>query len=386
MRTAVTLSTLATAIALAGCSSLSSLNPFSSKAEQKNPPAPLVEFKPSLSVRTAWSVSVGGSRGFAFAPALANGSIFAAAADGTVVRIDASSGRQVWRINAGLPLTAGVGSDGLLVAVAGEKGALIALDADGKQRWKIQASSEILAAPAVGQGLVIVRSVDNRIAAYDAETGSRRWVVQRTAPPLTLRTAGGIVISGPTAYVGMPGGRLLALAVSNGGPRWEVAVGDPKGTTELERIADVSGMPVIAGRDACAVAYQGRVACFDAVTGAPRWAKDFSSDVGVAVDERNLYAADDRGTVNAFVRETGTGVWRNNKLANRRLSTPAALRRAVAVGDSQGYVHFLSREDGAFVARAATDGSSLTAAVPLVDGANVIFQTQAGTLAAFAAE
>jgi outer membrane protein assembly factor BamB len=176
------------------------------------------------------------------------------------------------------------------------------------------------------------------------------------------------------------------LAVSNGGPRWEVPIGDPKGTTELERIADVAGTPVVAGRDACAVAYQGRVACVDAVTGAPRWAKDFSSDVGVAVDEHNLYAADDHGAVNAFVRETGTGVWRNNKLANRRLSTPAAVNRAVAVGDSQGYVHFLSREDGAFVARIATDGSSLTAAVPVVNGRNVIFQTQAGTLVALAAE
>lgn len=386
MRTAVTLSTFAAAIALAGCSSLSSLNPFSSKAEQKNPPAPLVEFKPSLSVKTAWSVSVGSSHGFAFIPALANGSVFAAAADGTIVRVDAATGSQVWRVNAGMPLTAGVGSDGLLVAVAGEKGALIAFDADGKQRWKVQASSEILAAPAVGQGLVIVHTVDNRIAAYEAETGNRRWVVQRTAPPLTLRSAPGIVISGPTAYAGMPGGRLLALAVSNGGPRWEAPVGDPKGTTELERIADVAGMPVVAGREACAAAYQGRVACFDAVTGASRWAKDFSSDVGVAIDERNLYAADDHGAVNAFVRDTGTGVWRNNKLANRRLSTPTAVNRAVAIGDSQGYVHFLSREDGAFVARVATDGSSLTAAVPVVDGRTVIFQTQAGTLAALAAE
>jgi outer membrane protein assembly factor BamB len=385
MRTAVKLSTFAAVIALAGCSSLSSLNPFSSKTE-KNPPAPLVEFKPSLSVKTAWSVSVGSSRGFTFAPVLANGSVFAAAADGTVVRVDAATGSQVWRINAGVPLSAGVGSDGLLVAVAGEKGALIAFDADGKQRWKVQASSEVLAPPAVGQGVVIVRTVDNRITAYDAESGNRRWVVQRTAPPLTLRSAPGIVISGPTAYVGMPGGRLLALAVTNGGPRWEAPVGDPKGTTELERIADIAGMPVVAGRDACAAAYQGRVACFDSVTGAARWAKDFSSDVGVAVDERNLYAADDHGTVNAFVRDTGTGVWRNNKLANRRLSTPAAVNRTVAVGDSQGYVHFLSREDGAFVARVATDGSSLTGAVPVVDGRSVIFQTQAGTLVALAAE
>lgn len=382
MRTAVKLSSLAVIAALAGCSSL---NPFSSKTE-KNHPAPLVEFKPEITVKTAWSIGVGSAGGFTFIPALASGSVFAAAADGMITRVDATNGRQLWRVNAGMSLTAGVGTDGLIVAVAGEKGVLIAFDADGKQRWKAQVSSEVLSAPAVGQGLVVVRSIDNRIAAYDAETGSRRWVIQRTAPSLTLRTSPGIVLYGPTAYVGMPGGRLLALAMTNGGPRWEMAVGDPRGTTELERIADVAGTPVVAGRDVCAVAYQGRVACFDAVTGAPRWGKDFSSDVGVAVDERNVYAADDRGTVNAFVRSSGSGVWRNDKLANRHLSTPAAVNRVVAVGDAQGYVHFLSREDGAFVARVATDGSSLTSAVPLVDDGNVIFQTQAGMLVALATE
>lgn len=382
MRTAVKFLSLAVIAVLFGCSSL---NPFSSKTE-KNSPAPLVELKPSITVKTAWSVAVGSAGSFTFAPALASGSVFVAAADGTVIRVDTTSGRQLWRVNAGMPLTAGVGTDGLIVAVAGEKGVLIAFDVDGKQRWKTQVSSEVLSAPAVGQGLVIVRSVDNRIAAYDAETGSRRWVIQRTTPPLTLRTAPGIVISGPTAYVGIPGGRLLALAVTNGGPRWEMAVGDPRGTTELERIADVTGTPVVAGRDVCAVAYQGRVACFDALTGAPRWGRDFSSDVGVALDERNVYAADDRGAINAFVRGSGSGVWRNDKLSNRRLSTPAAVNNVVAVGDAQGYVHFLSREDGAFVARVATDGSSLTSAVPLVDGGNVIFQTHAGMLVALATE
>lgn len=385
MRTAVKLTCAGVLAVLAGCSSLSSLNPFSSKSD-RNPPAELVDFKPTLNVRTAWSATVGSARGFVFSPAIANGSLFAAAADGTLVRLDASNGRSVWRIDAGMRLTAGVGTDGTTIAVAGEKGVVLAFDADGKLRWKAQASSEILSAPAVGQGLVIVRSVDNRIAAYDVESGSRRWIAQRTAPPLTLRTAPGIVISGATAYVAMPGGRLLALALANGGPRWEVAVGDPRGTTELERVADVSGSPVLAGGEVCAIAYQGRVGCFDASTGAPRWGKELSSDVGLGVDERNIYAADDRGIVTALARDSGTGVWRNNKLANRRLSTPVAFDRAVAVGDAQGYIHFLSREDGSFLARTNPDGSAITAATPLVDGRNVIFQTHAGTVVALAAD
>jgi outer membrane protein assembly factor BamB len=383
MRIAVKLIYVGMAAILAGCASL---NPFASKPAPKNPPAALVEFKPTLVVRTAWSNSIGSAGTFVFSPALANGSVFAAAADGSVTRIDAASGRSLWRINAGMPLTAGVGSDGATVAVAAEKGVLLAFDGDGKLRWKAQASSEILSAPAVGQGLVVVRSVDNRIAAYDVESGTRRWIAQRTSPPLTLRTAPGIVIDGATAFVALPGGRLAALALANGGARWEIAVGDPKGTTELERIADLSGTPVVAGRDVCAVAYQGRVACFDAAAGTVRWAKELSSDVGVAVDERFVYAADERGAVTAFTRDTGSGAWRNDKLANRRLSTPVSIGRAVAIGDAQGYIHFLSREDGSLLARVGTDGSQVMAALPLVAGTNAIFQTQAGTIVALATE
>lgn len=386
MRIGVKLTCVGIAALLAGCSTLSSLNPFSKKAEPRNPPAALVDFKSGMTVRTAWTATVGKAGNYSFSPALSGDSLFVAAADGTLMRIDASSGRSVWKVSAGMPLTAGVGSDGSTVVVAGEKGILLAFDADGKQRWKAQASSEVLSAPAVGQGVVVVRSMDNRIAAYDADSGARRWVAQRSVPALTLRSAPGIAIGPGTAYVGLPGGRLAALALSNGGPRWEVAVGDPRGTTELERIADISGAPVIAGRDVCAVAYRGRVACFDAASGTAHWAKELSSDVGLGVDERFIFASDENGAVTAFTRESGSGVWRNNKLANRGLTTPLSFGRAVAVGDYQGYIHFLSREDGAFLSRVATDGSAVIAASPIVAGANAIFQTRAGTVVALATE
>src|SRR5439155_18187642 len=372
---------LALISALAGCSSL---NPFSTP-NPKTKPAALVDFKPSLTVRTAWSTSIGKAGNYVFSPAYASDSIFAAAADGSLARLDAASGRQQWRIDAGSRLTAGVGSDGNTVAVAGEKGGLLVFDGDGKLRWKAQSSSEILSAPVVGQGLVIVRSVDNRIAAYDAATGERRWVVQRTAPALTLRSAPGMVIAGQSVFVAWPGGRLVALVLSNGGERWEVAVGDPRGATELERIADTSGAPVIVGRDICAVAYQGRVACFDSGNGAGHWARPLSSDVGLSADERFVFTSDEHGSVIAFIRDSGQGAWRNDQLTNRHLSSPASFARAVAVGDYQGYIHFLSREDGSLLARVSTDGSAVLPA-PIVAGANLIFQTQSGTLVALASE
>ncbi len=372
----------------AGCSSmpsLSSLNPFSSKAVPKNPPVALVELKPTLAVRNVWSTPVGAAGVYAFSPAVAGDSIYAAAQDGTVVRLDAATGRPAWRINAGVKLTAGAGSDGTTVAVAGEKGVVMAFDASGSLRWKGQTSSEVLSAPAVGQGLVIVRSQDNRIVAFDAATGERKWIVQRTAPPLTLRAAPGILLAAPNAYVALPGGKLLAIALATGAPRWEVSVGEARGATELERIVDTSGMPVLIGREVCAVSFQGRAMCFDAASGTVAWAKDLSSEVGLGADERFLFAADTSGAVSALTREAGASVWRNTQLAYRRLSAPVSVGRAVAVADYQGYVHFLGREDGALLARLATDGSQISAA-PVLSGANLIVQTHAGAVAALSAE
>ncbi|GAC1315970.1 MAG: outer membrane protein assembly factor BamB [Collimonas sp.] len=365
-------------LVLGGCSLFSGKKP-------SNPPAPLVEFTQSLKVHPAWTQSIGSASIFSFSPTVVDGSVYAAAADGTVARIDAANGTVAWRINAGMHLTGGAGSDGATVAVAGEKGVVLAFDAQGKKLWQAQASSEILSAPAVGQGLVIVRSQDNRIAAYDVATGERRWAVLRTLPPLTLRSAPGILIVPQATFLSLPGGRLSALNLTNGGPWWEMAIGDPRGTTELERVADASGTPVIVGREVCAVAYQGRVGCFDAGSGAAQWVKPFSSGVGVGSDGKNLYAADEHGAVSAFAVDSGAVVWQNKQLANRVLTTPVVVGNTVVVGDFEGYIHFLSRDDGALKARIRADSSPVLSN-PVVAGSNVIFQTKSGTLIAVAAE
>jgi outer membrane protein assembly factor BamB len=369
---------------MTGCSTLSSLNPFSSKPKG-NQPAPLAEITGSMAVRTAWKHDIGKAQSYQFSPALAGNTVLVAGADGAIARLDATSGQQLWRTNAGMPLTAGVGTDGSLVVVGGAKGMLLALDIDGKTLWKQQLSSEILSSPVVGHGIVVARSIDNRIVGFDARTGEKKWTVQRTAPPLTLRLAPGMVIADKDVIVAQPGGKLASLILATGAPRWEIEVGVARGATELERVTDIGGTPVVFENDVCAVSYQGRVGCFDLTTGSARWTRDLSSEVGVTVDQRFVIAADDKGSLLAFNRDGGASGWKNDKLSYRRLSTPVSYGRAVAVGDYQGMVHFLSREDGAFLARAATDGSPMVGA-PLVAGSHLIFQTQNGTVAAIAVE
>jgi outer membrane protein assembly factor BamB len=366
---------------MAGCSSL---NPFASKPKG-NQPTPLVDLKGSMAVRTAWKLEVGKSQSYMYSPAIADNTIVAAAGDGTIVRAEAATGRQIWRTKAGMDLTAGVGTDGSVIVLGGAKGMLLAFDMNGKKLWDAQLSSEILSAPAVGQGIVVARSIDNRIVGYDAKTGQKKWTVQRNAPALTLRLAPGMVIHDKDVLVAQPGGKLMSLILATGAPRWEIEVGVARGATELERVTDIGGTPVIVEGDVCAATYQGRVGCFDLATGSPRWTRDLSSEVGVAADQRFVFVPDDKGAVYAYNRDSGTSAWKNDKLAYRRLSTPVSYGRAVAVGDYQGYVHFLSREDGSFLSRLATDGSAIES-TPLVAGSNLIFQSQNGTVTAIGVE
>src|SRR5574343_1839118 len=182
-------------------------------------------------------------------------------------------------IDAGQPLSAGVGANAKLVVVGTPKGEVLAFSADdGKVLWKAKVSSEVLAAPVIGDDGVAVKSGDNQVFLLDATDGGRKWSYQRVTPPLSVRSAGSPVFADRYLLVGYPGGKLVALALQNGAHVWEGAVALPKGATELDRVADIVASPVIDGRQICAVAFQGRVACFDmGQGGAMIWSKDISS-------------------------------------------------------------------------------------------------------------
>jgi outer membrane protein assembly factor BamB len=242
----------------------------------------------------------------------------------------------------------------------------------------VQTGGEVVTVPSVGMGLVLVRTSDNRVAAFESGTGKRRWTFQRQNPPLVLRQTGQIAMDAGNAYVGLPGGRLVALSLDTGALRWEAAVAMPRGSNEIERIADVVGSPLISGSDICAVTFQGRVGCFDMASGRTLWARDLSSPTGLDLDGRLLVVPDDRGEVHAFARG-GASVWRQDKLRQRTLSAPLLLERRVLLGDNVGLVHGLSRDDGALDARIATDGSSIVAA-PVKAGDLAVVQTGAGAL------
>ena len=372
---------LVSLLAITGCSTLDAINPWASTGPKM---AELSAIKTSVEARVLWRENVGKSDLYSFTPAIVGTSVYAASADGTVVRLD--NGTVAWKIKAGQALSGGIGADASMVVVGSPKGDLLAFSsADGKPLWSAKATSEVLAPPALGEGLVVVRSGDNRIAAYDAADGKRKWIYQRPSPALALRVTARPLIDGKTIFVGFPGGKLLALSAANGAALWDGTVAVPKGATELDRVADITSVPVISGRTICAVAFQGRVACFDLGNGTQVWARDMSSAVGLAIDGRTLFVTDDKGSVHALDVASGASVWKQEALFQRRVSAPLVHRGLLAVADVQGVVHFLSREDGSFVGRLTTDGSPVVAPLQAL-GSYFVLQTSRGGIFAIEAQ
>lgn len=349
----------------------------SQPAAQK--PAELQSFTATAEVRINWQVSVGSAGPYAFAPLIAGSAAYAAGTSGEVVKVDIASGRLEWRTNVGAALSAGPGSDGRVVVVGTARGEIIALDGEGRPAWKTQLTGEVLSTPVVEDGIVVAKTGDGRIYGLAAQDGRRRWVYQRTLPALTIRSPDGLTVSRGGVFAGFPGGRLIALIMANGALAWEASVSNPRGATELERVSDIIGAPLVDGQSVCAVAYQGRIGCFDAQKGSQLWVRDMSSVMPIATDGRILFIVDEKGSVHALDRTNGSSAWRQDRLAGRNLTGAAVIGDHIALGDYQGYLHLLSRTDGGFTGRIATDGSAIRLS-PVAARGFVLLQTANGSL------
>jgi len=336
--------------------------------------------------RPVWRNVVDESLVSAFSPVFDNGAIFGAGANGRLARFDAVSGRETAAVDTRRQLSGGIGTGEGMLLVATFKGEVLAFDEkNGKPLWTAQVSSEVLSPPRAEGGMVVVRVGDGRIFALDAATGKRKWVYQGATPSLTVRNFAGVLISRGIVFAGFAGGKLIALNLTNGSVTWEAVVSRPRGATELERVTDITSLPVINEQQVCAVAYQGRVACFDIATGNQIWARDVSSNAGLAMDNHYIYVSEDRGAVVAYDKNDGTGVWRQDILNGLKLSPPLVQDNHVIVADSQGFVNLFRNSDGSIIARSATDGSPIaTRPVPLPEG--IAVQTKKGGLYAFSTQ
>ena len=371
-------------LGLSACSTLTELRQdFADKVfgrEPPNPPAELEDIAATHVAKIDWSSNAGKTQQFDYTPALDAGAAYVANAEGEMTKLDSASGRQLWQINVGEPISGGVGVGAGVVLVGSSKGNVFAYDVGGKLVWKAKLSSEILSVPRYFDGMVIARSGDNRIYGLDATDGSRKWVYERINPALTLRSSVGVVVDSGAVYAGFAGGKMVAIRADNGKLIWEATVAQPKGVTEIERIADITSLPVIDGGLVYAVAYQGKIAAVDRRSGKVVWNRDISSYSGMSAEDAKIFVSHTLGAVYSLDYETGKTFWRQGALANRRLTAPLPMGSVVAVGDLEGYLHFLTREDGKFAARIKLDSNPVMSLITGTKSNQVIAETRGGGL------
>ncbi len=373
---------LAASLALGGCTTVGG---WFGKTEEVDPPAELVDFEREIEVREIWSRSVGaGAKEYylKLRPLVADGRVFAAERRGGVKAFDARSGDEIWEAETNTPISGGPGGGEGLVLVGSGNGDVVALSmATGEEKWRTKVSSEVLAAPAAANGVVVTRTADGKLFGLSVEDGSRLWVYDRSVPVLTLRgTSMPVLVSG-AAVSGFDGGQLVAVSLENGQTLWESRIAMPRGRSELERLVDIDADPLVADSVVYAVTYQGRIAALDLFSGNIIWQRDMSSYAGLGLQNEIVYVTDADSFVWALDRRNSASIWRQDKLKARQLTAPLGFGPFVVVGDFEGYVHWLDREDGRMLARTRVDSSGIIAA-PVAYRDIVLIYGKGGTLTA----
>lgn len=345
---------LAVSIAAAGCSS--SPSPVL-------PPTPLLKISDPKSVETLWFTRIGEGVGEQFIklrPVFGSETGFGIDYKGNLLAFNVNNGQTLWQTQIAVPVSGALNLvDGRLL-LGTSHAEVLALDPkNGKELWRTRVSSEVLSIPQSSEGMVVVRTIDGRLFGLDAETGTQRWIYDRTVPVLTLRGTSNPVVKDGLVIAGFDNGKLAALTLGEGTVLWETPVAVPRGRSELERVVDLDADPIVMGDVVYAATYQGRIACLQLESGRPIWVREMSVNTGISVDPYRVFVSDANGQVWALDRFNGSTLWKQDSLLRRSLTGPAQVEGHIVVGDYNGYLHWLSRDDGTIVARVRIAGDGL---------------------------
>lgn len=345
--------------------------------------ASLHTFSPSLAVHEVWRTSVGNGvhkEYFKLTPVVVGDQIYTSSYNGRVTAVNTHSGKRIWASRTKQHVTSGVGADADRVYVGTKSAQMFALGrVDGRVVWQAPVANEVLVTPNASSSVVVVKSVDDRLYGFNKETGQQVWTYHEQTPSLILRGGNAPQVSGPFLVVGFANGQLGVFNVATGQLLWKRAIAEPQGLSLIEQMVDVGDSLVVTDNTIYAATYQGVISAVNLRTGQTIWEQKVSSYAGLATDSRNVYVTDSDSNLWAFNRRTGELAWKQDKLSGRGLTGPAIVGNALVVGDNKGYVHWLSTEDGRFVARErASRGGVL--ATPVVSGRDVYVYTNSGVL------
>lgn len=340
---------LATLLVLSGCSA------------DKPPPTPLEAYTPRIAGKQVWAHSLGTPAPH-LSVAVVEGRFVLASRGGDVLTLDAATGAESSRVSVRGRIQAGVGADSRFAAVVTDANELVVVDAT-QERWRVTLPSPVVTAPLVAGGRVFIQAVDRSVSAFDVLDGRKLWSYARAADPLALSQPGVLLPYKDTLLVGV-GSRLVGLDPLQGTVRSDSQVASPRGTNEVERLADLVGPAGRVAETVCARAFQVAVTCLNAERASLLWSRNQGGFQGIAADADQVYAADSSDRISVWKRANGDLAWTTERLRNRGLSAPLAAGSTVVFGDAQGWLHFLGRDKGETLLRLSTDGSPIVA--PLV--------------------
>jgi len=369
-------------VALAGCS-------WFGDKDNAEPPAELAEFSESVRLEQVWSRDTGAGTDeqlVRLVPLVAGERVFVADRSGAVRAYSLEKGEQLWHSKTRTAISAGPGVGDGLVVVGSSDADLIALDAEtGEQRWRTAVSSEVLSVPQIYRGIVVVQTVDGMLAGLDAASGERLWIQSRSVPVLTLRGTSTPLVDDGVVIAGFANGKLSALDVRSGTSLWEAVVAVPSGRSELQRMVDVDVDPVVRDGVLYVTSFQGQMAAVGLQNGRVLWNREMSAYAGIAVDSQQVYVSDENSEVWALDRASGASLWKQAALRRRALTGPAVAGAYIAVGDFEGYVHLLSRQDGSIGGRRKVDSEGILA-TPVALGERLLVLGAGGKLVLYRLE
>ncbi|ESK39651.1 outer membrane assembly lipoprotein YfgL [Acinetobacter nectaris CIP 110549] len=289
--------------------------------------------------------------------------------------------KRLWatRISKHETLSAGAVAGNGMVIVGNQKGQLFGLDeATGAVKWTSQLSGPIITPSYIQQGRVITVTNDGNVYAHDVSSGQQLWTYRLPTVALSLRgQAAPTQLDPNTVLIGTANAYVYGIDVVSGMPRLQRRVAVAEGSTDVQRLNDIDGDPVMMGQFMVTTSYQGQVTVTDLQQQQVVWSDNASSNKRPEVTQDAVYITTMDGKIIAYGLLTGEKLWENDQLLHRNLSNPVLLGSDLVVGDFDGALSLLDPSTGKIIGRSMTKGD--VTSLRVVDN-QLYVSTQKGAL------
>lgn len=352
-----------------------------------NDPVKLMQIAQPISVlQPVFNVDVGNKKARAKDPlslqvGYDNDQIVTAARGGDLTGFN-DAGQRLWSLNVEDQIVGGVALDGFsqTAIISTRSGLIMAFDSTtGAKRWQQQLSGTVLTTALVTNNRVILSANDGFLHGLSLQNGQSVWQFATQVPDISVRgTATPTLLDDKTALLATADGRLHAIVTDSGLPLWSRRVGVGTGSSEVERMSDVDGMPIVDSDELFAISYSGQMIGIDLASRQVKFVNELASLKSLAVNDQQVIATSLAGKVIAYDRSNGQMLWENDELGYRELTNPVMIGNYIAVGDLDGVVHLMDPASGNIVSRVQTKGALHTLQVV---GSRLLTQSNSGQVA-----